>query len=82
MKTSTLLAKSIDFYGTAEIDEGMCVQNVDTDELQAQVDYNTWLDHESRFPTFNPPQEKLARWGGKKKFNGQIEEINQGVKRL
>lgn len=41
MKTSTLLAKSIDFYGTAEIDEGMCVRNVDTDELQAQVDYNT-----------------------------------------
>lgn len=40
-KPCTLQAKSIDFYGPGEIDEGMCVQNVDTDELLGQVDYNT-----------------------------------------
>lgn len=54
-------AKSIDFYGPGEIDEGMWVQNVDTDELLGQVDYNTWQDHDSRFTTFDPLQEKLAR---------------------
>lgn len=49
--------KSIDFYGTGEIDEGMCAPNVDTDELQGQVDFhNTWQDHDSRFTTFNPLQ--------------------------
>lgn len=38
--------------------EGMCVQNVDTDELQGQVDFhNTWQDHDSRFTTFDPLQE-------------------------
>lgn len=39
-KPNTLLAKSIDFYGTIEINKGMCVQNEDTDELQGQVDFH------------------------------------------
>lgn len=71
--------KSIDFYGPGEIDEGMWVQNVDTDELPGQVDYNTWQDHDSRFTTFDPLQEKLAkaRERERKTPNGQNEEINQ-----
>lgn len=81
-KPSTLQAKSIDFYCTGEIDEGMCVQNVGTDELLGQVDFhNTWQDHDSRFPTFDPLQEKLAR-REEKKSNRQNEEINQRVKQL
>lgn len=66
-KPCTLQAKSIDFYGPGEIDEGMCVQNVDTDELLGQVDYNTWQYHNSRFTTFDPLQEKLARREKKQK---------------
>ena len=36
----TLQAKSIDFYGTREMDGGLCAQNVDTDELHSQVDFH------------------------------------------
>lgn len=36
----TLLDKSIDFYGTREIDERAREQNVDTDELLHQVDFH------------------------------------------
>lgn len=77
--TSTLQAKSIDFYGTREIDEKMCTQNVDTDELRRQVDFhNTWQDHDSRFTTFNPLQQReIGEARGEKKSNGQNEEINQ-----
>lgn len=57
-------AKSIDFYGTGEIDEGMCAPNVGTDELPGQVDFhNTWQDHDSRFTTFDPPSRR--NWQGK-----------------
>lgn len=62
----TLQSKSIDFYGTTEMDEGLWAPNVDTDELHSQVDFhNTWQDHDSRFTTFNPLQEKgnWASWG-------------------
>lgn len=39
-KPRTLQAKSIDFYGTREMDEGMSEQSEDADELQAgQVDF-------------------------------------------
>lgn len=49
-------AKSIDFYGAIDIDEGICE---DTVELQGQVDFhNTWQDHDSRFTTFDPLQDR------------------------
>lgn len=58
-KARTLQAKSIDFYDTRETDEGMCAEDVDTDELHGQVDFhNTWQDHDSRFTTSNPRQVK------------------------
>ncbi len=66
-KPCTFQAKSIDFYSTTEIDEGMCAQNVDADELPGRVDFhNTWQDHKLRFTTFDSLQEKLVGRGGKK----------------
>ena len=61
--------KSIDFYGTGEIDEGMCAQNVDADELPGQVAFhNTWQDHDSRFTTSNPlPEREIGEARGRKK---------------
>lgn len=61
----------------------VCVWNVDTDELHSQVDFhNTWQDHESRFTTFNPRQEKEIGEAGEKISNGQNEEINQTMKQF
>lgn len=73
-------AKSIDFYGPWEIDEGMWAQNVDADELPGQVDYNTWQGHESRFTTFDPLRGEIGKTREKKKSAGQNEEINQRAK--
>lgn len=59
--------KPIDFYGTGEIDEGLCAENVDTDEMPSQVDFhNTWQVHDTRFTTFSPLEEKEIGQAGEK----------------
>lgn len=71
-KPGTLQDKSIDFYGTGEIDEGMCARNVDTDELLGAGWIFTTPD---KITTPDSPLSIPCRrnwWGEEKKKNPMV----------